>query len=142
MEKHITATHDYHDREYSEPVPQWAASGHQESLVRCIRQGRISTAGWIDPSGQPWKGDPESASGAGCVMGFAMKRTYDCIGHQWAFMSMTLNPTIFDGGAIPKEWATVIWEATKDLMGNIQVLQGAVKLPVVERFAPPPPPPK
>jgi len=128
MEKHLSLPH----APGADPVEQWGASGHHEAITRCIQQGRIDTRKWhkteYNRDGKVQLGD---ASAMGCVMGFAMVKAYNAIGHQWAFTSGTLNPTgtgkweadasgVFrmtvpgDQWCIPKSWAVAIWKSTKN----------------------------
>lgn len=155
MEKHLSLPHaPTHD-----PVPQWGASGHHEALARCILTGRINTTKWHktqnNPDGQV---KPGEASSIGCVMGFAMVKAYNAVGHQWAFTSGTLNPTgtgkweadasgMFhmtvkgDEWCIPKSWALEVWKHTRDLTGNIRIGRRAVVVSQAKAPPPPPPPP-
>jgi len=154
MEKHLSLPHS----PGVDPVEQWGASGHHESITRCIQQGRIDTRQWhkteYNLDGKVQLGD---ASAMGCVMGFAMVKAYNAIGHQWAFTSGTLNPTatakweadargVFritvkgDPWCIPKSWAVAIWQSTKELAGNIKLSAGRFRANTEVKPPPPPPP--
>ena len=154
MEKHLSLPH----APGADPVEQWGASGHHEAITRCIQQGRIDTSKWhkteFNLDGKVKLGD---ASSMGCVMGFAMVKAYNAIGHQWAFTSGTLNPTgtakweadakgVFritvkgDPWCIPRSWAVAIWKSTKDLAGNIKLGAGGFTAKPV--ITPPPAAPK
>lgn len=166
MEKHLSMPH----LEGVKPVEQWGASGHHEALFRCIAENRINTRTWhrTEYTPEPGKGlrDIKECSYVGCVLGFAMVRAYNAIGHQWAFISGTLQPTgtgdwtkqgeLYvmkkkgDDFSLPKSWALAIWKSTKDLSGNITLPRGRLKLPTAmasaaapppQPKAPPPPPP-
>jgi hypothetical protein len=155
MEKHLSLPH----APGADPVEQWGASGHHESITRCIQEGRIDTSKWhkteYNLDGKVKLGD---ASAMGCVMGFAMVKAYNAIGHQWAFTSGTLNPTgtgkweadakgIFrmtipgDQWCIPKSWAVAIWKSTKDFAGNINLSRGDFVNKKAAQAPPPPPKP-
>lgn len=164
MEKHLSMPHVADG--VSVPVEQWCASGHQEATFRVIQEGRLPTTGWhktiYNPQGK--LNDPKDATYCGCVMGFAMVKAYNAIGHQWAFTSATLNPPATDewvpragdgllvgqgkGDAfyIPTSWARAIWNATKDLKGNIfihpgrRVVPGEKEPEIPQAPALPPPP--
>lgn len=148
MEKHLSLPHQAEG--VSVPVEQWAASGHNEAAVRLVIEGRLKTDKWQKTINNP-EGklkDPKDVVWCGCLMGFAMVKAYNAIGHQWAFTSGTLNPGGTDDWqpspeqkgllvgkgkgdsfCIPTEWARAIWKATKDLYGNISMLPGKVTLP-------------
>jgi len=157
MEKHLSLPHNGD----VDPVEQWGASGHHESLVCCIGQGRIKTDKWhrtkYNPDGK--MKDIKNCTWIGCVMGFAMVKAYNAIGHQWAFTSGTLQPTATakyklgadnlydievkgDEWNIPGSWAEGIWRATKDMKGNIDIRIGGFKDPTAKPAKPIPVAPK
>lgn len=150
MEKHVTAPHEAPG--ISKPVEQWASSGHQEGVVRLITEGRLNLgqAGYQPRTAtmhrldSPPRIDPREAAGTGAIMGFAMVKAYDAVGHQWAFTSMTCNVSAAGGMQLPTDWAVGIWSVTKDLAGNIRFAPGAPNRPWVKPQpmpTPPPPPP-
>jgi hypothetical protein len=136
MEKHVTAPHKHEQRGLSTPIPQFASAGHQGGVVMLIKQRRmhLGTCNRCLPLGTA-EPDPTTAAGYGCIMGFAMVKAYDAVGHQWAFTSQTCNVSATgiwenpagevnrlrtNGGMqLPTDWAVAIWRATRDFKGMI-----------------------
>lgn len=160
MEKHLSMPHGAYSSG-STPVEQWGASGHHEATVRLVAERRILTDAWhktrYNPAG---KTEPGEASSCGVLLGFAMVKAYNAIGHQWAFISNTLNLRGTDdwrpgadgllveqnkGDAfyMPARWAVAVWKATRDLENNVYMNPGRFvrswEAPVVSK--PPPKPP-
>lgn len=162
MEKHLSLPHG--DAIGVKPVEQWGAAGHHEATVRLISQRRIVTDNWhrteYNPDGK--LKNANEGSYCGVLMGFAIVKAYNAIGHQWAFISGTLNKTGTDNWVkgddglyramregndflMPKKWAVAVWKATNNLEGNIYVAPGKFVrhwLAPVEAQAIVPPPPR
>lgn len=159
MEKHLSLPHN--EAIGAKPVAQWGAAGHHMAATRLITEKRIPIDDWHRTEYTP-KGkleDVKDASWVGVMMGFAIVKAYNAIGHQWAFISGTLNKpgtdnwtakeeggllypeNKGDGFLMPKRWAVAVWKATKDLEDNVYVSPGRLYRHWVQPLAAPPPPP-